>query len=130
MTIFRIPVPLRDELLSTLIRQGLQFERGDTVCLTFHFSENTTNNQTTNDEQMTKSELISSIKTDTGVPRSSINDVISSLVEYINLTEKITLPGLGTFKHVVRPAHTARNPRTGETVDVPEKTVLTFKASK
>jgi nucleoid DNA-binding protein len=32
--------------------------------------------------------------------------------------------------NIVRPAHTARNPKTGEPVQVPEKIVLKFKAAR
>ena len=41
----------------------------------------------------------------------------------------VRLDGVGTFTVVARPARKARNPRTGEVVDVPEKRVVTFKAS-
>lgn len=43
---------------------------------------------------------------------------------------KFTMIGTGSFKMVEKAARTARNPRTGEAVQVPAKTVLTFKASK
>lgn len=43
---------------------------------------------------------------------------------------KLTLIGTGTFKMTEKAARVARNPRTGEAVNVPAKTVLTFKASK
>jgi nucleoid DNA-binding protein len=42
---------------------------------------------------------------------------------------EVSLVGFGSFKVKDKPAHTARNPKTGETVDVPEKRVLKFKAA-
>lgn len=38
-------------------------------------------------------------------------------------------PGFGTFKRTTRAARVARNPRTGEAVEVPEKDAVTFKAA-
>lgn len=38
-------------------------------------------------------------------------------------------PGFGTFKKTTRAARTAKNPRTGEPVEVPEKDAVTFKAA-
>lgn len=38
-------------------------------------------------------------------------------------------PGFGTFKRTTRAARVARNPRTGEAVEVPEKDAVTFKAT-
>jgi integration host factor subunit beta len=38
--------------------------------------------------------------------------------------------GFGSFKVKTRRARIARNPRTGERVDVPEKVVPYFKASR
>jgi DNA-binding protein HU-beta len=37
--------------------------------------------------------------------------------------------GVGNFKVKVRAARTARNPQTGETIAVPEKKAVTFKAT-
>jgi DNA-binding protein HU-beta len=42
----------------------------------------------------------------------------------------VTLVGFGTFKVVHRAARKARNPQTGEAIDVPAKTVPKFKPSK
>ncbi|MCA0406201.1 MAG: HU family DNA-binding protein [Proteobacteria bacterium] len=39
------------------------------------------------------------------------------------------LPDLGRFKSVTRPARKARNPRTGNMIDVPAKTSLVLKVS-
>ena len=42
----------------------------------------------------------------------------------------VEIRGLGSFKSKTRKARQARNPRTGESVYVPEKVVPFFKASK
>ena len=46
------------------------------------------------------------------------------------LTDKIQIAGFGTFEVRERAAKTARNPRTGETIDVPACKVPAFKAGK
>lgn len=43
---------------------------------------------------------------------------------------KITVKDLGTFKRVLKAARVGRNPKTGESVQIPAKSVLTFKAPK
>jgi DNA-binding protein HU-beta len=43
---------------------------------------------------------------------------------------EIPLPGLGKIKATSRPARTARNPRTGESVEVPPKNGVRFKAGR
>lgn len=40
------------------------------------------------------------------------------------------VPGMGTFKVKPQAARTARNPRTGETLHVAERTALKFKEAK
>lgn len=37
------------------------------------------------------------------------------------------IPGIGTFTKVYKPATTARNPKTGETIDVAEKHAIAMK---
>ena len=44
--------------------------------------------------------------------------------------ERIELRGFGTFGVKVRKSHVARNPKTGEKVDVPRRRVLYFKPGR
>jgi len=44
--------------------------------------------------------------------------------------EAVIIKGFGSFKVKTRAARTARNPKTGEPLQVPAKDVLTFKAAK
>lgn len=53
-------------------------------------------------------------------------DVIAESLEKDN----VHLAGLGTFKKVTLRAREGRNPRTGETVQIPERVVVRFKPSK
>ncbi len=53
---------------------------------------------------------------------------VKTLTEIVG--EKVTIMGFGTFRTVTKAARSGRNPQTGETILVPAKTVLTFKAAK
>jgi DNA-binding protein HU-beta len=44
--------------------------------------------------------------------------------------EGFVIPGLGKLVKVERAARTGRNPATGETLQIPAKTVLKFKIAK
>lgn len=80
------------------------------------------------------SEVVAKVRTEAGVSKEVASKAIDALVEAI-VTDaanggKTTIPGLGVFKQTTRPARLARNPRSGETIEVPARSVLTFKASK
>jgi DNA-binding protein HU-beta len=64
-------------------------------------------------------------------------DIEKVLDEFVRLTqetlksgEKVSLTGLGSFTPKDKPARTARNPKTGATVQVPAKKVVKFKPGK
>lgn len=58
------------------------------------------------------------------------HDVAEFIREKVKETGRLTIVGFGSFNVVDKPARTARNPRTGEAVQVPAKTTVTFKPSK
>ena len=43
--------------------------------------------------------------------------------------ETIAIPKFGKFEVKIKPAHKARNPRTGDQIDVPDKLVIKFRPS-
>ena len=66
---------------------------------------------------------------------STKKDSDTFLIDFVDLlrlqlaTEgEVVLPGLGRIKAVIKPERAARNPKTGEAITVPAKTVLKFKA--
>ncbi|MCJ7482175.1 MAG: integration host factor subunit beta [Thermodesulfovibrionales bacterium] len=59
-----------------------------------------------------------------------VDTVFDSIKEALVKGEKIEIRGFGNFKPKVRRPRRARNPKTGETVDVPGKRVLHFKVGK
>lgn len=58
-----------------------------------------------------------------------VDAVIGIIREGIISGEKVVIPKFGTFEAKTMPARTARNPKTGETVNVPSCKKPTFKAS-
>ena len=81
---------------------------------------------------MTKAELIDQIaaeatisKKDTG---KALNAAINAITASLEKGEKVVLPGFGTFEVREKAATTARNPRTGETIQVAAKKAPAFKA--
>ena len=59
-----------------------------------------------------------------------MNTVFDSIIEALHNGDKIELRGFGSFRLRERKARVGRNPKTGETVQVPTKKVPYFKAGK
>lgn len=81
---------------------------------------------------MNKTDLISTVADRTGQSKRVTGDVVEELINQIQKTvkrgEKVTLPGFGTFERRARSARTARNPQTGEPIQVKASKVPAFKA--
>jgi DNA-binding protein HU-beta len=56
-------------------------------------------------------------------------DEIATLA-YKEAKNSFTIPGIGKLVLVERKARKGRNPATGETIDIPAKTVVKFKVAK
>lgn len=82
---------------------------------------------------MTKAELVDLITATTGMNRRDTVTVVNLIMENIGQAlaggDKVELRGFGSFKVKSRRSRLARNPRTGDAVDVPAKRVPYFKAS-
>ena len=81
---------------------------------------------------MNKAELVSEIANGTGLTKTKASEVVDSIVssvtEALKNGEKVTLVGFGTFTTSKREARKGRNPKTGEVINIPGKTVARFKA--
>lgn len=60
----------------------------------------------------------------------AVETVIESIVNTLKSGEEVSIAGLGIFSAKERAARTARNPRTGEPVQVPAMRVPKFRAAK
>jgi integration host factor subunit beta len=82
---------------------------------------------------MTKADLVESIAQTTGLSKKDTNVVVNGILENISRAlsdgDKVELRGFGSFKVKQRRSRRARNPRTGNPVDVPAKLIPYFKAS-
>ena len=58
-----------------------------------------------------------------------MNAYQSILIEELNYSGEFSLHGIGSLKLKLRTARIGRNPRTGETLEIPEKMVISFKSS-
>jgi DNA-binding protein HU-beta len=83
---------------------------------------------------MSKSMLVDQVAEKLGGSKAeaskAVDAVLSSIGAVTSDGNRITVPGFGTFKVKDRPARTAKNPRTGESIDVPARSELSFKAAK
>jgi DNA-binding protein HU-beta len=73
---------------------------------------------------MNRSELVSAVAERSGVSAKQADIVLKAFAEIVGDVvssgqEKVTLPGFLTFERVERAARTARNPRTGEPIEIP-----------
>jgi DNA-binding protein HU-beta len=62
--------------------------------------------------------------------KTLVDGVFAKIREAALKGEEISLPGFGKFKVQDKPARTARNPRTGETVAVAATRKLAFQPAK
>ncbi len=83
---------------------------------------------------MNKQTIIDQVHEAIGGTKASAEKAVDTIIENIVSTlkkgEEVSIAGLGIFSAKVRAARTARNPRTGETVQVPEMRVPKFRAAK
>src|ERR1700747_1985730 len=83
-------------------------------------------------EVVTKKEIVKTISEEIGmtqlktkeIVQKTFNAIVDALVE--NEDHRIELRNFGVFEVKERAARKARNPRTGQRVDVPRKFVITF----
>ena len=82
---------------------------------------------------MTKADLVEAIALGTGLSKKDTGVVVDLILANIGQAlcdgDKVELRGFGSFKVKERRSRKARNPRTGESVEVPAKIVPYFKAS-
>ena len=83
---------------------------------------------------MNKKDLVVQIAEKTGLTQRDVSSVLDSCFERIGAAleagESVRLLGFGTFETKSRAARSGKNPRTGETVEIPATTLPVFKAGK
>jgi nucleoid DNA-binding protein len=83
---------------------------------------------------VTKKEIVKQISDDLGLTQLKVKDIVQktfdAIVETLLREGRIELRNFGVFEVKRRKPRKARNPRTGEKVDVEAKNVVTFKPGK
>ena len=83
---------------------------------------------------MNKTDLVAAVAEDAQIDKDKAAAAVESSNQANSIRtargQEVRLPGFGNFKVADRKATTARNPRTGETVDVPASKVAKFAPAK
>lgn len=79
---------------------------------------------------MNKSELVRAIGSKTEMTNSSAERALNAVIEALSAGDKVKLVDFGSFEVRTRSARTARNPRTGEKIEIGEAKIPIFKAGK
>jgi nucleoid DNA-binding protein len=83
---------------------------------------------------VTKKEIVKQISDKIGLTQLKTKEIVQltfdAIVDTLLRDRRIELRNFGVFEVKLRKARKARNPRTGEKVDVPPKNVVTFKPGK
>jgi DNA-binding protein HU-beta len=87
---------------------------------------------------MKKAELIAQVAEKAETTKATAERVLRALfdsgsgaiADAVRAGREVSVPGFGKFRAKRRQARTARNPRTGAAVSVPERTVIAFTPSR
>ncbi|MDD5544871.1 MAG: integration host factor subunit beta [Acidobacteriia bacterium] len=83
---------------------------------------------------MTKADLVEEVSRITEAKRKEseviVETIFDSIMSALRKKDKVEIRGFGSFRTRQRRGRTGRNPKTGEKVEVPPKTIPYFKPSK
>ena len=83
---------------------------------------------------MTKTDLVNVIAAEAELSKkqaeAAVNATIDAIANALKSGDKVQLIGFGTFEVKATAEREGRNPKTGETIEVPASKHLTFSASK
>ena len=83
---------------------------------------------------MNKQDIAEKVHGVLGTTKADAERAVEAMIEMIVTTlkngDEVSIAGLGIFKTKTRAARTARNPRTGASVQVPEMRVPKFQPAK
>ena len=81
---------------------------------------------------MTKKDIVLKIAEETELKQIDVKRIVQRTLDHIIVAltrgETVELRNFGIFKVNSRKSRVGRNPKTGETVPIPEKKVVTFKS--
>lgn len=84
--------------------------------------------------EMNKQDLISAVSDTSEESKTVVHNVLDSFVDVVNAViangGSVSLPGVGKLESVATAARVARNPHTGEAIDVAASHRVKFRAAK
>lgn len=84
--------------------------------------------------KMTKSQMLQSMAEKTGMTKKQVGEFMDALVamayKEVKSSGEFVIAGVGKLVKVNRAARQGRNPATGETIQIPAKTVVKFRVAK
>ncbi|MCX7591762.1 MAG: HU family DNA-binding protein [Kiritimatiellae bacterium] len=82
--------------------------------------------------KMTKTQIVAGMAEAAGISKKQAAAALDALVKlaYKGAKDGFTIPGLGKLVKVRRKPRMGRNPKTGEPIQIPAKTVLKFRIAK
>lgn len=85
-------------------------------------------------KKMTKTDLVNVVAAETEVSKKTVDTVVNAVLDAIagalKEDDKVQLMGFGTFEVKNVAAREGHNPKTGETIQIPESKKVSFSASK
>lgn len=83
---------------------------------------------------MNKADIINKVHEELGSTKAdaekAVETMLSCIIDSLTSGQEVSIAGLGIFSTKMRDARTARNPRTGEAIEVPAMRVPKFRAAK
>lgn len=84
--------------------------------------------------KMTKGETLNALAEATGMSKKDAANFLDKMAELayrqVKQSGEFIVPGFGKMVKVQRKARTGRNPATGQTIQIPAKTVVKFRLAK
>ena len=84
--------------------------------------------------KLNKNDLIAAVATSTDLSKAdatkAVDGVLDAVTGSLKAGNEVRLVGFGTFSVAARAASTGRNPRTGESIQIPASNQPKFKAGK
>ncbi|HOK07918.1 MAG TPA: HU family DNA-binding protein [Methanothrix sp.] len=83
---------------------------------------------------MNKTDLITELCEKTSANKTTVKEMVNAFLDAVTNSlvrgEEVNITGFGVFKPVTRKGRVGRNPRSGESVTIEDRTVVKFKPGK
>ncbi|MDD5749573.1 MAG: HU family DNA-binding protein [Patescibacteria group bacterium] len=84
--------------------------------------------------KLSKAQLLNVLAEKTNMSKKEVSTLLDTLTDVayseVKKNGEFTVPGLGKLVKKARAARQGRNPATGETINIPAKTVVKFRVAK